>query len=79
MIIMVGHMPEWWCDMCRMPIGGQAAVLYNSSNGRGHFPAPVLCCGEACERAAERQLNAGPIRRVLWDTFLAALQAQPDA
>jgi hypothetical protein len=73
MIVMIEDRPTWCCDICHLPVWGAAAMLYTPSNGRGHYPAPVLCCGETCERAAARQLNAGPIRSVPWATFLQTL------
>jgi hypothetical protein len=74
MIVMMVNRPHWLCDMCRydLPaVGG--VVLYNRPNGTRHYPTPIITCSEACSALAEGLLMAGPIERIPWPAFRAAL------
>src|SRR5262245_17198685 len=61
MIVMVGSIPRWFCEVCHGPITG-GVVVYGRASGRGQFPARQTCCGESCAAIAECTLTVEPTR-----------------
>ena len=72
MLVMTGSDPYWFCDTCHAPIH-RGEVVYTRASLRGHFPAPLTCCGETCASRAEATL-APPVGRMPWAAFLDALR-----
>ena len=67
MITMIGSKPMWTCDVCYVPMG-IGLVLYTQASVKGHFPAPVVVCGERCAAKAEATV-APPVQRMDWADF----------